>query len=217
MQESIIKASNLILCERLEIAQFMQCYFKHLLGKGMKLPKLQVFNFKGLDNLDAFIEQLLEDENFSQLERVLIFAEVGPKLNAREMTIIKAEKQLTDCSGLEVNYYLFPGLKTKKRWEFGYLEDALVKALAKDSAGGIDSFNMKNMAEEYLLSVNLYRGKIARFQNQSRHILAAYFAGTEKFAGLRLGEAMALNAFDLDHEVFAPLKLRISDFFKCNA
>ena len=217
MQESFLKASNFILCERLEIAQFMQCYFKHLLGKGMKLPKLQVFNYKELDNLDDFLERILEDENFSDLERVLIFSEVGPKLNAREMAIIKGVNKLTKFSGIEANYYLFPGLRTKKRWEFGYLEDALLKALTQESADGIDSFNLRNMAGEYLLSVRLQRGKTARLKNISRNILAAYFAGTEKFLGLKLGEVMALNAFDLDHEVFAPLEGRIKDFFKGNA
>jgi hypothetical protein len=54
------------------------------------------------------------------------------------------------------------------------------------------------------------RGKDNRFGNVSRNFLYSYLSATEKFVGLRLGEAAAKGAFDLDHECFKDLKEFIS-------
>ena len=40
----------------------------------------------------------------------------------------------------------------------------------------------------------------------SRNFLYGYFAGTERFVGLRLGEAATKGAFDLNHEGFKDLR-----------
>jgi hypothetical protein len=50
------------------------------------------------------------------------------------------------------------------------------------------------------------RGKGNRFVNSSRNFLYSYLSGTEKFVGLRLGEAAAKGAFDLENEVFKDLR-----------
>ena len=42
--------------------------------------------------------------------------------------------------------------------------------------------------------------------NSSRNFLYSYLSGTEKFVGLRLGEAAAKCAFDLDHNCFKDLR-----------
>jgi hypothetical protein len=50
------------------------------------------------------------------------------------------------------------------------------------------------------------RGKDNRFVNSSKNFLYSYLSGTEKFVGLRLGEAAAKGAFDLDNENFEGLR-----------
>jgi len=212
MADTGFKASNLILCERLEIAQFMQVYFRYLQHNGEKLPALQIFNFNKIDRLDGFLERLEASKDFSTVRKVLILADVGPKLNSKEIAIIRAENQLNKHPNLDATYYLFPGLRTTKHWEFGYLEDALVKALRTETSEQADYFNLRNMAEEYLFSVANNRGKAAKFPNNSLHFLAAYFAGTEKYAGMRIAEAAANDAFDLNHCVFAPLRELLNKF-----
>ena len=42
--------------------------------------------------------------------------------------------------------------------------------------------------------------------NYNRNFLYSYFSGTEKFVGLRLGEAAAKGAFDLENEGLKDLK-----------
>lgn len=208
-----LKANNLILCERLEIAQFMQVYFKHLQKSGIQLPTIQVFNFQDIGRLDKFLEKLEEAEDFSSVRKVFIFADVGPKLHSKEIEIIRAENRLNKYDNLEATYYLFPGLRTTKRWELGYLEDALEKALCLETSEMANYYNLRNMAEEYLFSVENNRGKGLKFTNKSLHFLVTYFAGTEKFVGMRIAEAAANNAFDLNHSVFVPLRERIEKFF----
>lgn len=45
-----------------------------------------------------------------------------------------------------------------------------------------------------------------KLTNPSRHLLYAYFAGTEKFVGCSLAEAAKLGAFDFENARFAELK-----------
>lgn len=207
-----LKASTLILCERLEIAQFMHVYFKHLQHNGVQLPGLQIFNFGKIEHLGRFLKRLEASSDFSSIRKVLILADVGPKLNLKELEIIRAENRLNKYPNLNATYYLFPGLRKTRRWELGYLEDALVKALRPQTSEAADYFNLRNMAEEYLFSVSNNRGKTAKFSNHSLHLLAAYFAGTKKYVGVRIAEAAGNDGFDLDHPVFMPLREQIEEF-----
>ncbi|MDO4179481.1 MAG: hypothetical protein Q4D21_09910 [Phascolarctobacterium sp.] len=214
MAGSGVKASNLILCERLEIAQFIQIYFKHLQEENVKLPDLQIFNYNGLERLTSFLEKLEASENFSSVRKILILADVGAKLNAKEIAIICAEHQLNEFAHIDATYYLLPGLRTTKHWEFGYLEDALLKALCIESSEACNHHNLRSMAAEYIYSVASNRGKEAKFTNHSLHVLAAYLAATEKYVGMRIIDAAYNGAFDFNHPVFDPLRQRIESFLK---
>lgn len=212
MSSTGLKASNLILCERLEIAQFMQVYLKHLQFSGTLLPGMQMFNFNKIERLESFLDKLVSAPDFVKVQKIFILADVGPKLNVKELEIIRAASRLNKYSNLETSYYLFPGLRKTRRWEFGYLEDALLKTIIEDTSENANYFSLRNMAEEYIFSVNNNRGKQFKFSNLSMHVLASYLAGTEKYVGMRISEAAANGAFNLNHSVFAPLRERFIKF-----
>ena len=191
----------------------MQVYIKHLQSSVVELPSMQMFNFNTLDRLDTLLDRLEASDDFQDVRKIFILADVGPKLNAREMAILRAENRLNKFSHVDASYYLFPGLRTTKHWEFGYLEDALLKALQEKSAEAAGYYNLRNMAEEYIFSVNNNRGKENKLVNTSLHFLLVYLAGTEKYAGMRIAEAAANGAFNLEHPVFAPLRERFTQFF----
>lgn len=100
----------------------------------------------------------------------------------------------------------FPGKKATKRWQKGYLEDMLLQSLRRESSECSDYYNLYNMSAEYLQSVNCCRGRENRLVNYSRHLLYTYLAGTERYVGMRLGEAALAGAFDLEHPCYASLK-----------
>lgn len=88
----------------------------------------------------------------------------------------------------------------------GFLEDLLLQALKQETSEYSNFYNLQNIAREYLFSVNISRSKEKRLQNYNRSFLYSYFAGTEKFVGLRMSEAAAKGAFDLEYKGFKDLR-----------
>ena len=86
------------------------------------------------------------------------------------------------------------------------MEDLLLPVLKHDTAEVEEFYNLRNITYEFLFSVNNCRGKERRLVNHSRNFLYSYFSGTEKFVGMRLGEAAAKGAFDLEDEGFKDLR-----------
>ena len=107
---------------------------------------------------------------------------------------------------IDYNFYIFPRKSKKGNWTPGFMEDLLLPALAQESSEVCEFYNLHNVTHEFLFSVQNCRGKGNRFTNVSRNFLYSYLSGTEKFVGLRLGEAAAKGAFNLEHESFKDLK-----------
>ena len=83
-------------------------------------------------------------------------------------------------------------LPSSENWTRDEFSDYALKACAKQGGFGRKSYQLS--ASDYKLS------------NPSRHLLHAYFAGTEEFVGCSLAEAAKLGAFDFENERFAELK-----------
>ena len=45
-KQSIITGEVLLLCERLDMAQFMHAYLRHLFKQGISLPNMQIVNYQ---------------------------------------------------------------------------------------------------------------------------------------------------------------------------
>lgn len=54
--------------------------------------------------------------------------------------------------------------------------------------------------------INNCRGRDNKLLNYNRHFLYAYLAATDKYVGLRLGEAALAGAFNLEYEGFDSLR-----------
>ena len=115
-------------------------------------------------------------------------------------------KQHSFLVDFDYDLYLFPKKSAAGNWSPGFMEDLLVPALKQETSECCYFYNLRNIAHEYIFSVNNSRGQKNRIVNYSRNFLYGYFAGTEKFVGLRLGEAATKGAFDLNHEGFKDLR-----------
>ena len=191
------------LCERIDIAAFVDVYIKYLRTQGMEIPKVRIVNLQEFENLPQYLENLEQFAEPANISKVLVFADAGKK---------RLEKQYFITGSLirsvlqDYDFYLLPRKSEKGNWTPGFLEDLLLPTLKQETSEKSEFYNLHNVTHEFLFSVQTCRGKGNRFVNRSRNFLYSYFSGTEKFVGLRLGEAAAKGAFDLENEVFKDLK-----------
>jgi len=195
----------LVLCERLDIAAFVDVYIKYLRTEGVAIPNVRIINLQCLDNLPQYLQGLEKAEDFSDIEKVLLIADAGIKRLETEHFLYSV-KQHSFLVDFDYDLYLFPKKSAAGNWSPGFMEDLLVPALKQETSECCYFYNLHNIAHEYIFSVNNSRGKENRLVNHSRNFLYGYFAGTERFVGLRLGEAAAKGAFDLGHEGFKDLR-----------
>lgn len=205
-KQSSITGEIILLCERLEIAQFMHAYLRYLFKQGIELPHMQIINYQGVGRLRELSQRLAKLAGSRQVRKVLVLADADDQSDERMQELFAVRDNEFFKTVQECRHFFFPGRRPTKRWQHGYLEDALWQALRQDTAEYSDFYNLYNMSAEYLLVVNNSRGREHRLPNYHRHLLYAYFAATEKYAGLRLGEAALAGAFDLQHPVFDCLR-----------
>ena len=171
----------------------------------MKIPKVRIINLQELENLPQYLEDLEQFAAPANIGKVLIFADATKKRLDTQYFITAALKR-SFLQNLEYDFYLFPRKSAKGNWVPGFLEDLLLPALSQESSEKCEFYNLHSVTHEFIFSVQNCRGKGNRFVNSSRNFLYSYLSGTEKFVGLRLGEAAAKGAFDLENEVFKDLR-----------
>ena len=193
------------LCERIDIAAFVDVYIKYLRTQGMEMPKVRIVNLQELENLPQYLDDLEQFVEPANIGKVLVFADASKKRLERQYFITTA-LQRSFLQNLEYDFYLFPRKSAKGNWTPGFMEDLLLPALSQESSEECEFYNLHSITHEFLFSVQNCRGKGNRFVNTSRNFLYSYLSGTEKFVGLRLGEAVAKGAFDLENKVFEDLK-----------
>lgn len=203
----------LVLCERLDIASFVDVYIKYLRTEGVAIPNVRIINLQYLDNLPHYLQGLEKAEDFFDIGKVLLIADAGIKRLETEH-FLYSTKQHSFLVDFDYELYLFPKKSAAGNWSPGFMEDLLVPALKQETSECCYFYNLHNIAHEYIFSVNNSRGQKNRIVNYSRNFLYGYFAGTEKFVGLRLGEAAAKGAFDLNHEGFNDLREFLSKLEK---
>ncbi len=203
----------LVLCGRLDIASFVDVYIKYLRTEGVAIPNVRIINLQCLDNLQQYLQGLEKAEDFSDIGKVMLIADAGIKRLETEHFLYSV-KQHSFLVDFDYDLYLFPKKSAAGNWSPGFMEDLLVPALKQETSECCYFYNLHNIAHEYIFSVNNSRGQKNRIVNYSRNFLYGYFAGTEKFVGLRLGEAAAKGAFDLNHEGFNDLREFLSKLEK---
>ena len=201
------------LCERIDIAAFVDVYIKYLRTQGIEIPKVRIVNLQELENLSQYLDDLEQFVEPANIGKVLVFADASKKRLERQY-FITAALQRSFLQKLEHDFYLFPRKSTKGNWTPGFMEDLLLPALSQESSEECEFYNLHSITHEFLFSVQNCRGKGNRFVNTSRNFLYSYLSGTEKFVGLRLGEAVAKGAFDLGYESFKDLREFISKLEK---
>ena len=121
------------LCERIDIAAFVDVYIKYLRTQGVKIPKVRIINLQELENLPQYLEDLEQFAVPANISKVLIFADATKKRLDTQYFITAALKR-SFLENLEYAFYLFPRKSEKGNWTPGFLEDLLLPALKQDTS-----------------------------------------------------------------------------------
>ena len=194
-----------VLCERIDIASFVDNYTKYLRKQGNNIPEFRIVNIQKLENFPAYLDRLERTESFKSIEKIVLVADAGARRLVTEHFIFKTKKN-SFLENFNFELFLFPKKSAAGNWTPGFMEDLLLSALKQDTSECSYFYNLHNITREYIFSVHNSRGKENHFVNYNRNFLYSYFSGTEKFVGLRLGEAAEKGAFDLEHEGFKDLR-----------
>ena len=203
--QKAVPQTIIALCERIDIAAFIDVYIKYLRTQGVEIPKVRIVNLQELENLPQYLDDLEQFVEPANIGKVLILADASKKRLERQY-FITAALQRSLLQNLEYDFYLFPRKSEKGNWTPGFMEDLLLPTLSQESSEECEFYNLHSITHEFLFSVQNCRGKGNRFVNISRNFLYSYLSGTEKFVGMRLGEAASKGAFDLEHESFKDLR-----------
>ena len=207
--QNAVPQTIIALCERIDIAAFVDVYMQYLRTQGVAIPKVRIVNLQELENLPQYLENLDQFAEPANIGKIIVFADASKKRLDKQY-FIKALLKRKVLQDLKYDFYLFPRKSEKGNWTPGFLEDLLLLTLSRESSEKCEFYNLYGITHEFLFTVQNCRGKDNSFVNYSRNFLYSYLSGTERFVGLRLGEAAAKGAFDLEHKEFNDLR----DFFK---
>jgi len=196
----------LLLCERKEIADFVSSYIRFLFKQGISLPNLQIINLGRLEELANFLSYVEEHEDRSGLRKIRFIGDAAENASTKLLGLERIQDNSFLSQFPDYQSFLFPGKRARGPWSKGYLEDVLIKAIAKNSSEAACQESLLGITQDFLLSVNSCRDTKLPLSNHNRHLLYAYLAGTERFVGLNMGEAARAGAFDLTSSELEPLK-----------
>lgn len=110
-KQSIITGEVLLLCERVEMAQFMHAYLRHLFKQGISLPNMQIVNYQSIDKLDLLTKRLIQLEGREIVQKAVFFADAADE-RERRMQKFFAVRDNTFFRGVEYcTHFFFPGKK----------------------------------------------------------------------------------------------------------
>jgi hypothetical protein len=166
-----------------------------------RIEDVQVMDFGGISQLHTYLKTVINLPGYEKVTTIVVARDAETKPAAAVSSIKKALKE----SGLAVPakpfsfsgdspriaFMLFPGFDGTEKLISGTLEDLCIQILNDNDAKRL------NCATDYLSCLE-QMGKKITWKHKS--FLHAYFAGEDRFVGMKIGEASRAGAWDWEHE-----------------
>ncbi len=204
-----IEKQKLILTEGMDVHGFL-----FHAARAFERDDIQVFNFKGKDELRPFLEALANMENFTNVNTIVIARDAETNVQSTVQSIQSALKnaenvdfpiptepfQFSSTNVIKTAFILFPGPDENGKCCAGTIEDLCLATVTDDP--------LLNCVDTFL--------ECAQNSNEDlRHLwksrLHAYLAGKDDHAGQKLGVAARSGVWKWDHPSMAPYKKIIQD------
>lgn len=209
-----ITHSHLVLCEGKDAFYFLIHYLNsEALSDVTELSNdFQVMDFKGISQLTKKLATLRNMEGFEKLESLSIIrdaetdadgavASVRNSLNSAGFGNPEAPGRI--CGKLpKVGFVLFP--TCSENAECGTLEDLCLSILNEENSEAI-----LEDVQSFIQDMNEKHDRQLKREHKTK--LHAYFSVTDKYVGMKIGEAAKAKAFNWRSEKLKPLKTFLTD------
>ncbi len=172
---------------------------------------VQVMNFGGITELTIFLKTLSGMSGYDKVTTIVIArdAEMNSKTAADNIKNALKKAQLSapvhsfefSVTTPRVAFMLFPGFNDNKELISGTLEDLCVEIIKDSDEQKLDC------VKAYLNCLKIYlKGKGQEIKRPHKMFLHAYFAGENKYVGMKIGEASKAGVWDWGHDKLKPFK-----------
>ena len=173
------------LCERIDIAAFVDVYIKYLRTQGVEIPQVRIVNLQELENLPQYLENLEQFAKPANIGKVVVFADASKKRLERQY-FITASLQRSFLQALEYDFYLFPRKSEKGNWTPGFLEDLLLPTLSQESSEECEFYNLQGITHIPLNFPAKALAKVNLPKNLESNCLFHFYEETNKNHNLKL-------------------------------
>lgn len=202
-----IETQKLILAEGMDVHGFL-----FHAARTFDRDDIQVFNFKGKDELRLFLENLTNMENFTKVNTIIIARDADTNIQSAVQSIRSALKnaesvdlpiptkpfQFSSANGIKTAFILFPGLDKNGKCRAGTIEDLCLETLADDP--------LLDCVDAFLECAQQNQENNEKLKHAWKSKLHSYLAGKNDHAGKKLGVAARDGVWKWDHPAMAPFK-----------
>ena len=208
-----IEREKLILAEGMDVHGFL-----FHAARAFDRDDIQVFNFKGKDELRLFLEDLANMENFTSVNTIVIARDAETNVQSSIQSIRSALEnarnvnlpipirpfEFTSRNGIKIAFILFPGFDKNGNLRSGTIEDLCLATVGDDPL-------VKNCVSSFLVCVRENQQGNDKLRHPWKSKLHAYLAGKDDHVGKKLGVAAKDRVWKWDHAAMAPFKKIIQE------
>ncbi|MBS6256766.1 DUF3226 domain-containing protein [Megasphaera massiliensis] len=211
----IPKIPHVILCEGRDEELFLRCYVSHLVEGKVVPDTFNIINLGGNEELQRKLRVLHSVEHYDHMQGFLIIRDAeASAVNAAQ----SLQKSMNAAFGIDIpldgqfvqnpdgicfGFVLLPGKTTEGDFCDGTLEDLCCQIL-KENPNEFSGEDLLTLSNSYLYTVEHERGTSLRTAHKNK--LHAYFSGTDRFVGMKIGEAARAKCFDFSSPALGFLK-----------
>lgn len=204
---SAIKCPYLLLCEGVDEYYFLITYLNnYLIKQNPACDNIEVRDFGGNEELEKYLKSLSKMDGFEKVKSIAVIRDAEKDCNAAkeslERIFCSIDKEIKNVLS-EEPYYLLPH-KNGSCWQNGTLEDLCIKILKDNADDALSAKKLKEHAEAYAAHIEADRKR--PLIRKHKNLLHTYLSGTDKYVGMKIGEAAKSGCFDWESNVLADLK-----------
>ena len=207
-----IKKNKLILCEGRDEENFLLSWLNsdELSSEPGFSGEIQIFNFEGNSDLSRQLEKYRKMDGFDSLTHLMIIRDAEQDVEGAIKSIQSALENngfqipkepyqwiYDDKNDLYIGFLLFP--TCDKNPTTGTLENLCLKILSKS-----DAPTCMEEVDTFLKRLETEHGKI--FTHKFKTQLHTYFAVSDDYVGMKIGEAAKAEALDWSSSELEPLR-----------
>ena len=206
---------HVILCEGVDEKNFLCCYIEYLIAHKVVPDTFYIINLGGNEELLDQLEQFPALDHYELMRGFLIIRDAESDAGGAAQSVqhhmneafgidIQLDGQFVqNPDGIRFGFVLLPGKNAEGDFCDGTLEDLCCHIL-KENPNEFSGKGLLTLSNNYLDIVEYERGTSLRTAHKNQ--LHAYFSGTDRFVGMKIGEAASAKCFDFSSPTLDFLK-----------